>query len=443
MYGFSMVQLVRKNGKQIDYHLRKKLVNLYRPFRYTPCTFHKMLENWLKRYKKFPVIIEFHNHGQGMIEIENNVPKKHHYTIKDHFPSVSCCSAYLTAESIESILSSCNHVNKIYLDREVNALLDVAIPTIGADQVYQRDNSTKLSGKGVTIAIIDTGIYPHQDLVDRIIGFKDFINNKTEPYDDNGHGTHCAGDAAGNGLASNGVFKGPSYEANLIGVKVLDKIGSGSLSTVMNGVQWCIDYNNGDNDNKINIISMSLGSEAQRYDQENNDPMVQIVESAWNAGITVCVAAGNSGDAPESIASPGLSDQVITVGAMDDQNTVGDDDQIARFSSRGPTIYNEIKPDVVTPGVNIVSTRAPNSYLDKFQKGNRIDKDYFVLSGTSMSTPICAGVIAQLIELEPNLTPEQIKYYLKTGAVSLGDNNTYGAGYVNVENTVGLIKIDF
>src|SRR5699024_9775003 len=146
---------------------------------------------------------------------------------------------------------------------------------------------------------------------------KDFINDRQEPYDDNGHGTHCAGDAAGNGQASDGKYKAPAPEANIVGVKALDKRGSGSLSTVIAGIDWCIQnqlkYN-------IRILSLSLGSPA--LESAEDDLVVKAVEQAWDRGMTVCVAAGNSGPLPGTIGSPGISPKVITVGAVNDQNTI-------------------------------------------------------------------------------------------------------------------------
>ncbi len=287
---------------------------------------------------------------------------------------------------------------------------------------------------------MDTGIYPHQDLSGRVIEFKDFIKNKTAPYDDNGHGTHCAGDAAGNGAASEFRYAGPAPEANLIGVKVLNKNGSGSLETIMQGIEWCIQYNENNPIKKIDIISMSLGSTAQTYTNENEDPMVKIVEEAWTAGIVVCVAAGNDGPEARTISSPGISNQVITVGALDDRDTSGTkkDDDIASFSSRGPTLYGDPKPDIVAPGVNIVSLRSPNSSLDRQQKANRVGRYYFVLSGTSMATPICAGVVALIKQSKPDASPQEVKDILKSGADLWRDRdpNTYGAGYINAGNSI-------
>ena len=207
----------------------------------------------------------------------------------------------------------------------------MAVPSANAKNIVRNDSV--LTGDGVTIAIIDTGIYQHPDLTDRITEFVDFINNETNAYDDNGHGTHCAGDAA----SASVKYMGPAPKANLVGVKVLDKLGSGSLETVMQGVDWCIQYNRNNSGKKIDIISMSLGAPPQE-----DDPMVKIVEAAWTAGIVVCVAAGNDGPDNNTISSPGISKAVITVGALDDRNTDDkrNDDDVAGFSSRGPIDEN-------------------------------------------------------------------------------------------------------
>lgn len=440
MFGYSMVQMVRAHAGKLEKPLREQLLNLYRPFKWTPCFLHNMFEGLLKFGKKFSVIIEFEN---GCFETGCNEVKKvtnNHFfnNVKREFSRVSCCSADVTPKGLEEILTSCNRIRKVYFNREVNALLDNAVPSAKAKGVIRNDRV--LTGAGVTIAVVDTGIYPHQDLEGRIIDFKDFVNNQAEPYDDNGHGTHCAGDAAGNGAASGFQYSGPAPEANLIGVKVLDKLGSGSLETVMDGVEWCIQYNESNPPNKIDIISMSLGSDAQDFGSDNNDPMVSIVEAAWKSGIVVCVAAGNSGPNSGTIASPGVSDLVITVGALDDRDTpeTKSDDDVAEFSSRGPTVYGLEKPDIVAPGVNIISLRSPNSYLDKLQKSSRVGNDYTVLSGTSMATPICAGIVALMKQHNPNLTPDDIKSNLKTGADTWKglDPNKYGAGYINAENSI-------
>lgn len=435
-----MVQFVRTNAHKLDKPLREKILNLYKPFKWTPCFLHKIFENTIKISKKLPIIIEFDKdcYEDGLKEVNQAVSQHFRSQVRREFWRISCCSVDVTPVGLEEILANCNHIKRVYLNREVHALLDVAVPSAQAANIIR--NNTRLTGKGVKIAVIDTGVYPHQDISDRMTDFFDLVNGKIEAYDDNGHGTHCAGDAAGNGAASGGKYVGPAPEASIVGVKVLDKMGSGSLETVMQGVDWCIQYNRENPSNKIDIISMSLGSSAQGFDEEDDDPMVQIVEEAWASGIVVCVAAGNDGPRVQSIASPGVSNKVITVGALDDNDTpeTRSDDDVASFSSRGPTVYGETKPDILAPGVNIVSLRSPNSYLDKLQKSSRVENDYFVLSGTSMATPICAGIVALMLQQDPNLTPDDVKTRLKNGT-DLWKNreaNIYGAGYINGEQSV-------
>jgi len=448
LFGFSMVQMVRAHADKLERPLREQILNLYRPFKWTPCFLHKALEESIKFRKKLSVIIKFEEgcYDTGCQEVNNVMDRHLGNKVVHYFDRVSCCSANITPRGLEDMLSSCSHVKKVYLNREIKALLDVAVPSANADNIQMKGagrENAMLTGKGVKIAIIDTGVHPHKDLA--ISDFVDLVNNRTDPYDDNGHGTHCAGDAASRST----VYAGPAPNAVIAGVKVLDKLGSGSLQTVMQGVEWCIQYNENSSANKIDIISMSLGSTAQDFGEEDKDPMVEIVEAAWNAGIVVCVAAGNEGPEGRTIASPGISDQVITVGALDDKDSVEtNDDVVASFSSRGPTIYGLSKPDILAPGVNIVSLRAPNSYLDKLQKASRVDNDYFVLSGTSMATPICAGICALLVEQvkaqSREVNPNDIKKWLKSGTVLWNDPAKYspyiyGAGYVHARNSISLI----
>lgn len=320
-------------------------------------------------------------------------------------------------------------IKKVYLDRKVSALLNNATPTTGATTIWSKLNK---KGDDVTIAIVDTGISPHADLGSRIIGFKDFISNKRKAYDDNGHGTHCAGCAAGNGALSNGLYRGTAPNASLVGVKVLDQKGSGSLSNVIAGIQWCIRNKNKYN---IRVISLSLGSVAELSYKE--DPICQIVDLAWKSGIVVVAAAGNSGPKAKTISSPGNHPSIITVGATDDRGTNDPaDDTIANFSSRGPTPDGIFKPDVVAPGTNIVSLRSPSSYLDRITD-SRVGKNYCSMSGTSMATPLVAGICALMLSINPSLTPAEVKQKLKKGAISLGLPSTVqGSGVVSADRSI-------
>ncbi|MFB4165424.1 S8 family peptidase [Alteribacillus sp. JSM 102045] len=441
MFGYKMIQTVRSNGAKLDRPLKDEILQLYEPFKSMPCFLHNLTEKYISKWKQMSVIIEFgQDHYQtGYDEVCRLINGKRRCGVRKEFSIVSCCSADVTPGIMAEMLETCNHIKKVYLNRKVTALLDTAVTAANARRINRNDK--ELTGKGTTVAVVDTGIYPHTDLAGRIIGFVDFIGEKSDPCDDNGHGTHCAGCVAGNGSASLGQYKGPAPEANLIGVKVLDKAGSGTLETVMQGIQWCIDYNK-EEGNFIDIISMSLGSAAQRHESEKDDPMVKMVDKAWDSGIVVVAAAGNEGPEEQTIASPGISGTIITVGALDDQETeLRDDDEAADFSSRGPTIYGKSKPDILAPGVNITSLRSPNSFIDKTQKANREGEDYFILSGTSMAAPICAGVIALLLEYDPQLTPNRIKNALKEGTDLWIDRdpNIYGAGYINAKNTISSI----
>ncbi|WP_164219720.1 S8 family peptidase [Virgibacillus sp. YIM 98842] len=426
MLNFSMIELSRRKGKKLDKQIKRNFIDFYRPFRFVPCFLHRPLEKLRKSMKRMPVIIEFEHDcfADGLKVVKNTRNRK-----LREFPSISCCSADLSMKNVEKLVDSCDHIKKVHLDREVTTLLDTATPSINAHQLQENG----LTGKDITIAVIDTGIEPHADLEGRITAFQDFVGNQTEAYDDNGHGTHCAGDAAGDGAASNGQYKGPAPEANVVGVKVLNKMGSGSLSTVIEGIEWCIENRA---EHNIDILSLSLGSDATVPAEE--DPVVRAVEAAWDAGMVVCVAAGNSGPEAETIGSPGTSPKVITVGAADDRNnTDRSDDTVADFSSRGPTIDGYTKPDLLTPGVEVVSLRASGSFLDKTNKSSRVGSSYTSLSGTSMATPICAGVAAQLLQSNPELTPDEVKQQLMEACEDIGQpSNVQGSGYLNAANLI-------
>lgn len=412
----------------MDVHLKKSLIKSYHFLRKYPCFMQNLARPIYERVSTLPVMVQFKNEltdtkVNSIIECIGS-PR---FSITKILPMINCITLKVCICDLKKL---CDHeaVSRIYLDRKVHTTLDIATPSIGSVAAQQAG----LTGNGVTIAVIDTGIYPHPDLtepVNRIIAFKDFIQNRTTPYDDNGHGTHVAGDAAGNGRQSGGIYLGPAPEANLVGVKVLNKQGYGQLSTVIAGVEWCIE--NRDRFG-IRIISMSLGSSGTSSCAD--DPLCQAVEKAWNNDLVVVVAAGNEGPGAGTISSPGISPSAITVGATDDHGTIKQsDDTVADFSSCGPTPDGVIKPDIVSPGVAITSLRSPRSFLDKTNPDARVGTWYFTLSGTSMATPIVSGTVAQILQQNPNLKPDQVKSLFIQNAVDLGfDPNTQGSGEVNV-----------
>jgi serine protease AprX len=334
-------------------------------------------------------------------------------------------------ETLKS-LSDRDEVGFISHDYNVKALLNVAAPAVGATNLH---NSYGLTGEGVTIAVVDTGIYPHPDLTrpaDRIIAFRDFINGRNTPYDDNGHGTHVAGCAAGNGNVSGDKYVAPAPDASLVGVKVLNENGSGTLSNVLAGIDYVIATKDRFN---TRIMNLSLGTQATtRY---INDPLVQAAQDAWNSGIFVTIAAGNSG--PDGrIDSPGIDPLSLTIGAINDRNTLQKSDDIrAPYTSSKPTIDGFIKPDIAVPGSNIISLFAPNSTLANELPQNRIGNAYFQLSGTSMATGLASGISAQLLQAYPTLTPDILKLRLIEASVFFTSDY---AGYSIVATALQLIR---
>lgn len=383
--------------------LRERIFSLLNPDQKIPRLFRRLYTNFKQYFSKHRVIVQFEDETVPSFTRNMREMKKHYCPLQEYLPIINGFSATLDLRTLKKLVQQKN-IKQIWLDHEVKALLDVATPVTRAPFVWNDSNC----GKGIGIAIVDTGVYPHPDLVtprNRLIAFKDFVKGKTTPYDDNGHGTHSAGNAAGNGLKSKGKYKGPAPEANIIGVKVLDRSGAGTASKIIQGIQWCID-------NKdrygIRIISLSLGASARQ--SAKKDPLCLAVKKAWNAGIVVCAAAGNTGPKVNTINTPGIEPSIITVGALDDKGTVATgDDTVATFSSRGPTIDGVAKPDFLAPGVKITSLRAPGAYLNKVQKITSDDSWYVTFSGTSMATPICAGVAALLIKKYPKLTPDGVK----------------------------------
>ncbi|WP_310832524.1 S8 family peptidase [Paenibacillus pedocola] len=382
-----------------------------------------------KKPAAVPVIVQFkHKLTPARMQALQKHLGEHAFPVKHRLHLLNAVSSRVSLKCLERICS-CGEIGKVYLDDVKKATLNIATPSIGAAALQQ---TRGLTGKGINIAIIDTGVFPHPDLtrpVNRIIAFKDLINHRQQPYDDNGHGTHISGDAAGNGWVSKGKYKGPAPEAGIVGVKVLDKNGEGYDSTIIKGIEWCIANKQR---LKLRILSMSFGGPVSNSAEE--DLLVQAVEKAVKAGLTVVISAGNSGPGSRTIESPGVSPSAITVGAVNDQRTITQsDDRITFYSSRGPAPGGKVKPDIVAPGESITSLLAPGSRLARQMPGQRNGKLYFVLSGTSVSTPIVAGAAAQLLQLRPCLTPRQVKVTLKKNSFSLGlKPNTAGSGEVNM-----------
>jgi len=381
-------------------------------------------------------------------------------------------------------LSESDSVDEIYLDNSTHISAPAADSSgseainpakyVNADKLWAKG----IDGKGVTVAVIDSGIDKnHPDLEGKVVGEKNFVDDEISADDLLGHGTMVAGIIAGSGAASGGKYKGIAPGASLLNVKVIDSSGNGKVSDIIAGIEWAI-YNG------ANVLTLSLGGLNLG---ETNPPITMAADNAMDEGVVVCVAAGNrnsttvqsmteananadaSIDIPTDISTkassgsvsatpidlsqigqsanrnvlllvvpivlalpPGLIDspgdgvRVITVGATD---YLG---HVANFSGSGPTRDGRTKPDVVGPGVDVISAVPPG-----LEKPEYLDIYYAKESGTSLSTPVAAGVAALLLQAEKNLTPAGVKAALTNGAKSL--NNTLGEKYEDYYQGSGLI----
>jgi serine protease AprX len=422
------VEWLRGQSSKLCPKLRKRVLGWYRPSRYTPCFLNKSYTRLMKRWRKIPVIVQLSDDYISLVSTKT-LAESAGCNIKSNLPLIHAFSTEVNEDNLKLLLHE-KGIQKIWYDSEIRAVLDVGTPTVAADLPWD-DGFT---GKGITIAVLDTGVFQHADFTGRIKGFKDFIHGRNKAYDDNGHGTHVAGCAA----AAGEKYSGPAKEAGIVGVKVLNKTGSGKLSTVILGIQWCMDHSK---QFGIRIINLSLGSDA--YQSYQDDPICQAVEGAWINGLLVCCAAGNTGPQAKTINSPGIHPLILTIGASNDRGTFDlTDDRIADFSSRGPTVDGFPKPDVVAPGVNIIATKSPGSYIDKQDKSARVGNHHLSLSGTSMATPICAGVAAQILQKNPALTPGEVKTLLMTKTMTLpqAGNNDQGSGMIRAADVINAVS---
>jgi len=314
-------------------------------------------------------------------------------------------------------------VKDVYPNNKIYATLDQSIPLINADDVWNTEDNfgKKVTGEGITIAFLDTGVdYNHIDLKDNYIshGSYDFVNNDSDPMDDNGHGTHVTGIAVGKGIESNYQYIGVAPDARYYSFKVLDSQGEGNFSTYYDAMMRALDPNNdGDYSDQVDIVSLSFGTKEPGNPDDN---LCEILDNVVNAGVTVVVAAGNLGPSKNTIASPGCARKSICVGSTNKN------DIISPSSSRGPVEWEDSlieKPDIVAPGVNIKSTRNSGGYE--------------LNSGTSMATPHISGAVALLLQSNPEIKPEDVKQILQDSSKDLGyDINTQGSGRVDILNAI-------
>ncbi|MAR94041.1 MAG: hypothetical protein CMA45_03075, partial [Euryarchaeota archaeon] len=353
-----------------------------------------------------PLIIDFdHTPGEDEIAmLEKEVDYQHEWILE----GIDALAGRISVEKISDTYELPGVV-MIELDGMLSITNGDAVALHGVDTAWQE---TGYDGSGATVAIIDTGIDgSHASLDDqdddnstndpKVIAFYDPVNNPsltngTEvfPYDDQGHGSHCAGTTAGTGAPT---YENPGMapQAKLVGVKVLDSGGSGSFAVVMAGMQWTIDNRYQFN---IRVASMSLGGFGLiEWTSSEEDSVNRMANEMVYNDITLFIAAGNSAGRG-TIGTPGSAEDAITVGALDK------DSSIAVYSSQGPTEENRVKPNIAYVGTDVMSV------------AHNTGDGYTAFSGTSMATPGAAGVAALMIQANPDLSPFEVRNFMQETA---------------------------
>ena len=386
---------------------------------------------------------------------------------------------------------------------EIHLYGDIQTPAVKAktSSLYPGAWDLGVSGDGVVIAMVDTGVdNEHPGLNEKFVAGYDAVcfvhsdpaciasggrveDGSFDPDDGNQHGTACMGMAAATGLDANGEqtdFYGAAPDAALVDVRIGTDAGAGPFEnyllsqefyeSAMNGLQWIIDHKDDawagadESEYGIDIISLSWGiTSHEAGGSDGSDMHSRILDDAMLAGIVVSVAAGNDGPDNDGLSGMGSSDLSITVGATDDVNTVErEDDTIAGYSSRGPrrdngdgNPLNELKPEVTAPGTNIIQAEGciTSGGCSNFFGGDASDNGYTSRgSGTSYATPSVSGIIALMLETNPDLSPAEVKEILKLTAERRGDasapevdpfwNRDFGFGMVDAYAAVSM-AIDF
>ncbi len=314
------------------------------------------------------------------------------YTIKFRYKIALNGISLRTKPWVIDEIKKLDYIKSVHDVVEVKTNDDASNKVIRADSVWANYG---VKGKGILIAIIDTGIDSNHVSLNngKVVGGYSFVSNSPNFFDDHGHGTHCAGIAAGNGNGLTGV----APEASLLGVKVLNAQSSGSSDAIIAGIEYSIDPDGDPNtDDGADVINLSLGGSG--YPE---DPQCVAVNNAVENGVVCVVSAGNAGKSIYTLFSPGIAKDALTVAATDNN------DQVANFSSRGPVVGSDIiKPDISAPGVDIYSAAPYNQFATK--------------SGTSMSAPHVAGAAALLRQINPTWTPQEIKSALMGTSIDVG-----------------------
>ncbi len=332
-------------------------------------------------------------------------------------------------------------------DRDRGRSLAETLEAAGIDDVLDLGDRDSLTGEGVTVALIDSGVVPVEGLTTAGKGVNgpdlsfESQHEETRHLDTFGHGTHMAGIIAGrDGVSERELDRGDGFhgvapDARLLSVKVASADGATDVSQVIAALDWVVQHRD-DDGMSVRVVNLSFGTESTQ--SHLLDPLAHAAEVAWRRGIVVVVSAGNNGNGTEQLTDPAMDPYVLAVGASDDLGTDRSrDDVVADFSNRGSA---ERTPDLVAPGRSIESLRAPGSFVDEAHPTARVhaghgeEPRFFRGSGTSQAAAFVSGAAALLLEQRPELTPDQVKALLTSTADPLrgADRRLQGAGLIDV-----------
>ncbi len=285
---------------------------------------------------------------------------------------------------------------------------------------------SKYLGEGICAAILDTGISRHPDLEGRTVGFRDFTGGPMKYHDDSGHGTHVAGILAGSGKVSGGLYAGMAPCAGLLIGKVLDREGNGNVDNVLKGIDWVLSEKERYG---VRIVNISVGTQPDLA-RHQKELFLNAVDRMWDNGLVVVVSAGNYGPGQGTVAVPGSSRKVITVGVPDTElPPVQRRRKNTNYSGRGPTKECVVKPDVFAPGTGIISCNG--------KYGRPGEHPYIMKTGTSMATPVVSGAIACLLSKYPDMSNVEVKLKLRESCVKIPGTES-GWGMLNVERLMSV-----
>jgi len=365
--------------------------------------------------------------------------------MREHWRHLSLCAVALTYV----ILASCTPAAAPQLDiSDEEALSGDADMTAGDDsrdiltldtvrRMVGMDNAFGLSGVDVTVAIIDSGVYPHDDLVlpkNRIIAFVDIVHGETGPYDDYGHGTAIAGIIAGSGAMSDGTYQGIAPDCNLVIVKAVDSTGGARIDDLITAVNWVAD-------NKdvygIKVLNISLGV---IYDDENWAKLSAPVKRLSELGVLLVTAVGNRhGNGDPVVFLPAAFEQSVAVGTVSEFE-VG---EVVGYTVAATSSWFELngasKPDLVAPGRNVLSLQSDTTYRSMVP-GSAVDEttnspvsmnvSYSVSSGTSNSAAVVTGIAALLFQRHPDATADEVKKMILDSCTPIdSENSRQGQGF--------------